>query len=100
MIGTHSSAPEADFREHPGGFRAVPCGGDDGRDGERCCGAQNRPDIVRIGDLIEHEHNTGGGQILERGSGEGIGFGEEALMHGVGRQPRRDGVGAYQLRRR
>ena len=64
-IGTNSSAPEADFAGTP-----VACGC-----GARChhCrhretrgGAQDGADIVRIGDLVEHQHDALGRQILER----------------------------------
>ena len=32
------------------------------------------------------------------GEGEGIGLGEQALMHRIGRKPRGDGVGPHQFR--
>ena len=39
------------------------------------------------------------GKILDAGRGQGIGLGEQALMHGVGRQPRRDRVRPHHFRR-
>ena len=47
---------------------------------------------MRIGDLVEHQHDACAGS-LDIGRGQGIGLGEQALMHGVGRQPLVDGAG-------
>jgi hypothetical protein len=53
---------------------------------------------VRIGNLVEHQHDAGGGQIGKRRRGQGIGLGEQALMYGVRRQPGSNGVGPHQFR--
>ena len=59
-------------------------GGDDGLDRERRCRAQDRADIVRIGDLVEHQHDAFMRQRVDVGRLQRIGFREQALMHGVG----------------
>ena len=61
-------------RSRPGTCRAR---GDDGGGGEGRGGAQDGADIVRIGDLIEHQHDAGGGQILDAGRGQRIGLGDQ-----------------------
>jgi hypothetical protein len=43
------------------------------RDAKRRRRAQNGADIVRIGNLVEHQHDAGGGQIGKRRRGQGIG---------------------------
>ena len=46
------------LRQHAGRLRAVPRRGDDRLDRERRGRAQDRADIVRIGDLVEHQHDA------------------------------------------
>ena len=75
------------FRQHAGGLRAVARRGDDRlhREGRRR--SHDRADIVRIGDLVEHQHDAFLRQRLDIGRGQGIGLGQQALMHGVGAEP-------------
>ncbi len=87
-IGTSSSAPDADFASTPVASGTVPRRGDDRDDREGRRGAQNRADIMRIGDLVEHQHDAAVRQILDVGRGQGIGLGEQPLMHRVGRELR------------
>ncbi len=61
--------------------------------------AQDRADIMRIGDLVEHQHGAVGRDVLDVERGEGIGLDQQALMHGVGREPRRDRVRPHDLGR-
>src|SRR4029077_10282762 len=84
--------------QHAGGLRTVPRRGDDGFDGKRRGAAQDRPDIVRVGDLVEHQHDAGRRQILDVGRGQGVGLGDQALMHRVRRQPCGQRIGPHQLR--
>ena len=53
---------------------------------------------MRIGDLVEHEHDAGGRQILDAGRRQGIALGQETLVHGVGRKPCGDDVGPDQFK--
>ena len=46
------------LRQHPGRFGAVTRRGDDGLDREGRRRAQDGADIVRIGDLVEHQHDA------------------------------------------
>ena len=75
------------FRQHAGGFGAVPRRGDDRLDRERRRRAQDRADIVRIGDLVEHQHDALGRQRSDIRRGQGIRLGQQALMHGVRAEP-------------
>jgi hypothetical protein len=54
---------------------------------------------VRIGDLVEHQHDAFRRQRLDIGRRQRIGFRQQALMHGVVGQLRRDDVGPHDLRR-
>ena len=72
-------------------------GRDHGRDREGGGGAQDRSDIVGVGDLVEHQHDAGSRQIGPWRRGQGIGLDKEALMHGVRRKPCRDGIGPHQF---
>ena len=92
--GTSSSAPEADFGQHAGGLRAVAGGGDDRLDRKRRRRAQDRADIVRIGDLVEHQHDAFLGQRIDIGRGQGLGLRQQPLVHGVGAEPLVDRVRA------
>ena len=80
------------FGQRAGEFGRMALGGDQRVDGEGRGGAQDRADIVRIGDLIEHDDEAVGRQFgnidrLERPRLE-----QEALMHGVARRAQRDFV--------
>ncbi len=75
------------LRQRAGRVRAVPLRGHDGGGRERRGRAEDGADIVRIGDLVEHQHHALRRQVLDRGRGQRIGFEIEALMHGVGQQP-------------
>jgi hypothetical protein len=50
------------------------------------------------GNLIEHQHDAFGPQVFDVGRGQGIGLGEQTLVHGVGCEPRRERIGPHQLR--
>ena len=61
--------------------------GEDNRiNSEGRSGADDRADIVRVGDLIEHEDKALFGQILKRERRQGLGFNREALMNSALRQ--------------
>ena len=47
-------------------------------------GAQCGADILRVGDLIEHQHYALGVDIVEGDRGQRLGFERDALMHRVG----------------
>ncbi|MGY4377209.1 hypothetical protein ACVWZ3_004848 [Bradyrhizobium sp. i1.3.6] len=74
-------------------------GGDDRLHRESRCGAQDGADIVRIGDLVEHQHHAFLVQGLDVGRGQGVGLGQQALVHGVGRQQAVDLLGPDDLGR-
>ncbi len=38
---------------------------------------------MRIGDLVEHQHDSLLRQLLDIGRGQGIGLGQQALMHRI-----------------
>ena len=84
------------FRQHAGGLRAVPGGDDDGLDRKRRGRAQDGADIVRVGDLVEHQHDALLRQRVDVGRGQRIDLGQQPLMHGVGAEPLVDGAGADQ----
>jgi hypothetical protein len=77
----------------------VPRGRDDGLDGKGRRRAHDRADIVRIGDLVEHQHHAFLGERLDIRCGQGIGLGQKALMHGVRPKPRVDLARPHHLRR-
>ena len=54
---------------------------------------------MRVGDLVEHQHHALLRQRLDVGRGQGIGFREQALVHGIGGQQPVDVVRADDLRR-
>ena len=70
--------------QHAGRLGAVARGGDDRRDREGRGRPQDRADIVRIGDLVEDEHDAGIGEIVDAGRGQRIGFGEKPLCTASG----------------
>ena len=65
QIGTCSSPPEADFASVAGELGRVALGRDKRVDGEGGAGAQDRADIVRVGDLVENQHEAVRGQICD-----------------------------------
>ena len=73
--------------ERAGGVGAVPLRGDDGGGGKGRGRAEDGADIMRVGDLVEHQHNALRRQIVDGRGGQRIGFEIEALVHGVGQQP-------------
>jgi hypothetical protein len=52
----------------------MPRGGDQRLHAERRRAAQDGADIMRIGDLIEYQHDAVRLEVFDIGSGEGIGF--------------------------
>ena len=50
---------------------------------ERRGGAQNRADIVRVGDLVEHHHELRIAELLKIGRGQRSGLEQDALMDGA-----------------
>ena len=94
-----SSAPDADLASTPvasGECRAVVTMALHREGRSR---AQDRADIMRVGDLVEHQHGAFRGDVLDVERGEGIGFHQQALMHGIGPEPRVDRVRPHDLRR-
>ena len=85
------------FRQHAGRLRTVPCRRDHRRHREARRRAQDRADIVRVGDLVEHEHDPGGFELVELGRGQGVGFRQQSVVHGVRPEPVRDRVRSYQF---
>ena len=66
-------------------------------DGEGRGSAQNSAHVVWIGDLIKHENDPGGLELLEFGRGQGIGFGQQPIVHGVRAEAARDRVRPHQF---
>ena len=54
---------------------------------------------MRIGDLVEHQYDAFGRQVLDRRRGQRIGLEIEPLMHGIGQQPLGDRRGAHDVGR-
>ena len=55
----------------------------DARRPEGSGGAQYGADILRVGDLVEHEQDALGAYIVEFDRGQGLGLEHDALVHGV-----------------
>ena len=89
-IGTNSSAPDADFASAPLASGRVARGRDDGGDAEGGGAAQDRADIVRIGDLVEHQHDAVWLELPRCPARQRVGLGQQAVMHRVGGEPPRD----------
>ena len=53
---------------------------------------------MRIGDLVEHQHDAFLRQRIDIGRGQGIGLRQQPLMHGVGAEPLVDQVRPDDLR--
>jgi hypothetical protein len=68
--------------EDAGGFGGVAGRGDDRLGVEGSGRADDRPEIMRVGDLVEHENQTRRDLVEFRG-GQGIDFGIEPLMYGI-----------------
>jgi hypothetical protein len=51
---------------------------------EGCRGAQNRPDILRVGHLVEDDENAFGPQIVDLDGGQGRRLEHYPLMHCLG----------------
>ncbi len=84
------------FGQHARFRRGMAVLHDDGRDAEGGCRAQDGADIVRIGNLVEHQHDAaalGGDQdIGDIALGQGLALQGRALMHGPGRKQPADRV--------
>ena len=98
--GTCSSAPEAAFASTPvasGLWRAVVTMAVTAN-----AAAERKIAPTLCGSVIWSSTSTtpSVGKFLDRRRGQRIGLQIKALMHGVGRQPRRDRVGPHDLRRR
>ena len=61
----------------------MPGGGDHRIGAEGTGGAQDGADIVRIGQLIEHDDQLEIGDVLEPEAADGINLQRDALMHGL-----------------
>ena len=72
--------------ERAGEFRRMPFGDDEAVDREGRGGAQDRPDVVRIGDLVEDENEPVGRQLGNVDRLQRTRFEQHALVHGVARQ--------------
>ena len=59
--------------------------------------AQDRAHIVWIGDLIEHEHDAGRFDLVDFKRGQGVGFRQQTVMHGVGAEAGGDRTGPHQF---
>src|SRR5262249_5519164 len=55
-------------------------------------GTQDRTHVVRIGDLIEHEHDSCRLELLEFVRGQGLDFGQQSVVYGAGAKAARDSV--------
>jgi hypothetical protein len=71
------------FGEHAGERRAVPLGQDEAACAESRRRAQCGADILRVGDLIEHEQNTVGLHLVEPEWRQWLSLEGNTLMHGV-----------------
>ena len=49
---------------------------------------------MRIGDLVEHQHDAFLSQLIDIGRGQGIGLRQQPLVHGVGPEPLVDQIRA------
>jgi hypothetical protein len=89
--GTNSSAPEADFANTPvasGECRAVVT-----------IALTANAAAERIGDLVEHQHDALLRQRIDIRRGQGIGFRQQTLMHGVGTEALVDQGWPHDVRR-
>jgi hypothetical protein len=77
----------------------VPRRSDDRLDRKGGGRAQDGADIVRIGDLVEHQHDAVLGQAVQIRRFQRLDLGQEALMHGIGPQTAVDLVRPHQNRR-
>src|SRR5579872_3656121 len=74
--------------EHARKFRRVPLRRDHRTDAESRCRAQDRANIVRIGDLVEDENDAVRlGDRVEIRSGQRPRLENDALMHGIAPEP-------------
>ena len=81
QIGTCSRPPEADLAKVPAKFGRVALGRDKRVDGEGGAGAQDRADIVRVGDLVENQHQAVRRQICDIDRRERPRLEQEPLMN-------------------
>ena len=105
--GTSSSAPDGGLGEHAGLGGGVALGADDGAGAEGGGRAQDGPDIVGVGDLVEHQEGGLGGvgqavaHFIYVDRRQRLGQQRQALMHGARRQQagERLAVDRFQSRR-
>ncbi len=95
-----SSAPGGGFRQHAGLGGAVAHGGYDGARVKGNRRAHDGADIVRIGDLIEHEQERAVFQRFQPANGEGARFQHDALMDRLGPEDLVDIVRHHDLDRK
>ena len=55
--------------------------------------------MERIGDLVEHEHDALLRQRIDIRRGQGVGLGQQTLMHGIRAEPLVDQSGPHDFRR-
>ncbi len=73
-------------------------GGDEGVDREGRAGAQDRPHIVRVGNLVEDDDEALGRQVADVDRRERPRFEQHALMHRLARRARADLLKAHNMR--
>ena len=71
------------FCQHAGFLRAVPRGGDQRAGAEGDCRAHDGADIVRVGDLVEHETSFASPSASSALGLQRLGLDQHALMDGV-----------------
>ena len=74
------------FRQRPGEFGRVALGRDQRVDREGGAGAQDRADIVRVGDLVENQHEAVRGQIRDIDRRERPRLEQEPLVNRLARR--------------
>jgi hypothetical protein len=74
-------------------------GGHQGAGIESSAAAQDRPDIVGIGDLVEQHHRSSALDLVEARLGQGIGLDHDALMDRIRPSQPVEGAGLDDLRR-
>ena len=75
------------FRQRAGELGRVALGGDERVDGEGGGGAQNRAHVMRIGDLVEDQHEAVRGQVCDVDRRERPRLEQQSLMDGLARSP-------------
>jgi uncharacterized membrane protein len=70
--------------EHAGRLRAVTGGRHQGLDRKCRSRSQDGSDIVRVGDLVEHQQQSRSGDVLDGGRRQRLSLGVKALVHRLG----------------